>query len=87
MATTTPTMTTEARVLSILQEITGADQVRRDPDILLFDRHLLDSLGMVELMVGLSEEFGVDISPAEIERAQWATPRLIVEYMQQRVGI
>ncbi len=87
MATTTPTMTTEARVLSILQEITGADQVRRDPDILLFDRHLLDSLGMVELMVGLSEEFGVDISPAEIDRAQWATPRLIVEYMQQRVGL
>ncbi len=87
MATTTPTVTTEARVLSILQEITGADQVRRDPDILLFDRHLLDSLGMVELMVGLSEEFGVDISPAEIDRAQWASPRLIVEYMQQRVGL
>ncbi len=87
MAATTPTMTTEARVLSILQQITGADQVQRDPDILLFDRHLLDSLGMVELMVGLSEEFGVDISPAEIDRAQWASPRLIVEYMQQRVGL
>ena len=87
MATTTPTVTTEARVLSILQQITGTDQVRRDPDVLLFDRHLLDSLGMVELMVQLSEEFGVDISPAEIDRAQWASPRLIVEYMQQRVGL
>ncbi len=87
MATTTPTVTTEARVLSILQQITGTDQVRRDPAVLLFDRHLLDSLGMVELMVQLSEEFGVDISPAEIDRAQWASPRLIVEYMQQRVGL
>ncbi len=86
MATPASTMTTEAHVLSILQRITGTDQVQRDPDLSLFDRHVLDSLGMVELMIQLSEEFGVDISPAEIDRAQWASPRLIVEDMQRRVG-
>ncbi len=87
MATTALATTTEAHVLSILQQITGTDQVQRDLDLPLFERHVLDSLGMVELMIQLSDEFGVDISPAEIDRAQWASPRLIVEDMQRRVGL
>ncbi len=87
MATTALVTTTEAHVLSILQQITGTDQAQRDLDLPLFERHVLDSLGMVELIIQLSEEFGVDISPAEIDRAQWASPRLIVEDMQRRVGL
>jgi len=39
----------------------------------------------VELMVALSEEFGIDISPAEFEREQWATPRRIVAYIERRI--
>ena len=46
---------------------------------------LLDSLKTVELMVALSEEFGVEISPAEFEREQWATPRRIVAYITSRL--
>jgi len=79
-------MTTASRVVATLQSVSGTDQVSRDPDLALFDLDVLDSLGMVELMVALSEEFGVPISPAEIEREQWATPRQIVAYMENRVG-
>ncbi len=79
-------MTTASRVVAALQSVSGTDQVSRDPDLALFDLDVLDSLGMVELMVALSEEFGVPISPAEIEREQWATPRRIVAYMEKRVG-
>ena len=46
---------------------------------------VLDSLKAVELMIALSEAFGIDISPAEFERDEWATPRRIVAYMEQRV--
>ncbi len=74
----------DGRVLDVLERITGTDQVRRDLDIALFDRGLLDSLGMVELMVALSEELAIDLSPAEIEREQWATPRRIIAYLEQR---
>ncbi len=75
------------RVLSRLEEITGTDQVRLDPDLQLFELDLLDSLGMVELLVAISEEFGIDIAPAEIERAEWATPRRIIAYVERRVGV
>jgi D-alanine--poly(phosphoribitol) ligase subunit 2 len=79
-------MATSADVMSILEQVTGTDQVRRDPDLALFDLDILDSLGTVELIVALSEKFGVEISPAEIERQQWASPRKIVAYMEERVG-
>jgi len=46
---------------------------------------VLDSLKLVELMVALSEEFGVEISPAEFEREQWATPGRIVAYITSRL--
>ncbi len=79
-------MATSADVMSILERVTGTDQVRRNPDLALFDLDMLDSLGTVELIVALSEKFGVEISPAEIERQQWASPRKIIAYMEERVG-
>ncbi len=80
------TQLTTLKTLDILEQITGTDQVRRDPDLPLLDLDLLDSLGMVELIVALSDQFGVEISPAEIERDEWATPRKIVAYVERRVG-
>ncbi len=79
-------MATSTDVMNILERVTGTDQVRRNPDLALFDLDLLDSLGTVELIVALSEKFGVEISPAEIERQQWASPRKIIAYMEARVG-
>ncbi len=75
----------ESRVLSVLERITGTDQVRRDLDLDLFQHGLLDSLGLVELLVALSDEFDIDLSPAEVERAQWASPRKISAYLQERL--
>jgi D-alanine--poly(phosphoribitol) ligase subunit 2 len=80
-------MTTIAdEVLDILEQVTGANQVRRDLDLALFDLDILDSLGTVEVIVALSDKFGIEISPAELEREQWATPRKIIAYMEERVG-
>ena len=75
----------EDKVLQILAEVTQTDEVRRNLDLALFDEGVLDSFGMVELIVALSEDFGVTISPAEIDRRDWASPRKIVAYMEQRM--
>ncbi len=77
---------TTGRVLSILAEIAETDQVRKDLDLDLYGLEILDSLATVQLMVALSQEFGIDISPAEFERELWATPRKIVAFMEGRVG-
>jgi D-alanine--poly(phosphoribitol) ligase subunit 2 len=79
-------MSTAERVLNILVDVAETDEVRQDPNVQLYELDLLDSLKTVELLVALSEEFGVELSPAEFEREQWATPQQIVAYMERRVG-
>lgn len=80
-------MSTASRVLAILAEVAETDQVQKDLDLDLYGLEVLDSLATVQLMVALSQKFGVDISPAEFERELWATPRKIVAFMESRVGV
>ena len=78
--------TTTDRTLEILAEITETDRVRTEPNLPLFDTGLLDSLGIVTLISRLSEEFGLDISPAEFERDDWATPAKLTADIERRLG-
>jgi D-alanine--poly(phosphoribitol) ligase subunit 2 len=79
-------LSTEEKVLTELEHITGTDQVKKDLDLSLFDESILDSLGTVELMVALSENFSIDISPAEIDRSMWSTPRKIISYIENKIN-
>jgi D-alanine--poly(phosphoribitol) ligase subunit 2 len=79
-------MSTAEQVLSVLGRVTDSEEVANDPDLPLYDLQVLDSLRTVELMVALSEQFQVELSPAELERQQWATPRKIIAFMEQKVG-
>jgi len=76
----------QEKVLELLEKITGTDQVRNNPDLALFDEYVLDSLGMVQLIVELSRVFAIEIAPAEIEREKWSTPRKIIENIKSRVS-
>ena len=73
------------RVIKIIARVADAPEVERDPDVLLYERGLLDSLGTVELLVELSREFGVVLSPAEVDRDEWATPARIARYVESRI--
>lgn len=79
-------MTVADRVLSTLCDVAETDEVLSDPDLRLFDEGVLDSLATVQLIVALEQEFGMQISPASLDREDWATPRKIVSYVQSRVG-
>lgn len=71
-------MSREEKVLAILAQVTEVEQVKQDLDLRLYDLGILDSMKTVELIVALSEELGIDISPTEFERTEWATPRAMV---------
>jgi len=74
------------RTLAILYEVAGDDEVGRDLDVPLFASGLLDSLGVVRLMVAFEEAFGLVISPAELDRARWSTPRSLIADIERRLG-
>ena len=58
-----------------------------NPDLALYDLQILDSMKTVELLVALSRDVGVEISPADFEREAWATPRKLVEDVLKRTGV
>jgi D-alanine--poly(phosphoribitol) ligase subunit 2 len=69
---------TNDRILDVLANVAETEEVRSNPDLALYDLQILDSMKTVDLMVALSNEVGVEISPAEFERESWATPRKFV---------
>ncbi|HEY7026966.1 MAG TPA: D-alanine--poly(phosphoribitol) ligase subunit 2 [Gemmatimonadales bacterium] len=85
-ANTARRMTTAERVIDVLADVAEDNVVRTDPDIPLFEQDVLDSLRTVDLILALTREFGVDISPAELDRSLWATPKHIVAFMEAKVG-
>jgi D-alanine--poly(phosphoribitol) ligase subunit 2 len=74
------------KILRHLASICGTDEVRTNPDLALYEREVLDSLKTVEFIVAIEEEFGLHVSPAELERQTWATPRKIVADLEHRLN-
>jgi D-alanine--poly(phosphoribitol) ligase subunit 2 len=73
------------KALEVLASVAEVDEVRDDPELRLYDLHILDSLKTVELMIAFGDAFGLDISPADLEREQWATPGQIVADLERRL--
>jgi D-alanine--poly(phosphoribitol) ligase subunit 2 len=78
-------MTISTEVLAVLADVLQTREVYDAPDLPLYELDLLDSLRTVELLLALSERLGIEISPAEIDRELWGSPRRIVEYVERRV--
>ncbi len=75
-----------AQILEVLANVAETDEVRTNPDLALYDLQILDSMKTVELMVAFATDLGVDVSPAEFERENWATPSKIVADILRRLA-
>ncbi|MDD5198468.1 MAG: phosphopantetheine-binding protein [Terrimicrobiaceae bacterium] len=73
-------------VAKALVSITGVEELRDAGDLKIRELGLLDSLGIVSLILALSEQFEIDIAPGEIEEEDVATPRAIAEFVRKKLG-
>jgi D-alanine--poly(phosphoribitol) ligase subunit 2 len=73
------------RILAHLAVVCGTDEVRTNPDLSLYEREVLDSMKTVEFILAIEAEFGLHVSPAELDRQTWATPRKIVADIEHRL--
>lgn len=78
--------TVRERVLDLLVDVCGDDAVRDHLDDDLFELGLLDSMGAIELLVGIEDELRVSIAPTAVPREQMNTPNKIVEQVEKRVA-
>lgn len=65
-------------VLSILEDLTGSDEVSKDLDVNLFETGLLDSMATVQLLLELQAQCGIDVPVSEFEHSEWDTPNKII---------
>lgn len=72
----------EDTLFSILEDITGTEEVRENPEVDLFEEGLMDSLATVQLLVGIEGQLDVQVPVSEFDRAQWNTPNKIIEQVK-----
>jgi D-alanine--poly(phosphoribitol) ligase subunit 2 len=74
------------KVLQVLASVAETDQVCANLDLPLYDLQILDSMKTVELIIAIGQQIGVEISPAEFEREEWATPRKLIADIERRLA-
>jgi D-alanine--poly(phosphoribitol) ligase subunit 2 len=75
------------KVLQLVASVAETDEVRANLELPLYECQLLDSITTVELMIGIEEEFGLKISPAEFQRENWETPGKIIADLERRMQL
>lgn len=75
----------DQKIIDMIIDITGEEEIGNYRDDDLFEEEVLDSLGAIELLVSLKEEFGVSIAPTELERSEMNTVNKIIARVQERL--
>ena len=74
-----------AKVLDLLEDVSGDPSVRDHLDDDLFELGFLDSMAAIELLEGLEDELGVSIAPTAVERSEMNTANKIVAQVVKRL--
>jgi len=75
----------QEKVLDIFEEVTGTDEIREDLDLDLFEAGLLDSLGIIEVLLKIEEVFGIKLQPTDLERTDMATANNLIAFLSSRM--
>lgn len=73
------------KVLDMFEEVIGTDEIREDLDLNLFDAGLLDSLGIIEMLLKIEEVFGLKLQPTDLERSDMATVNNLTAFLEGKV--
>jgi D-alanine--poly(phosphoribitol) ligase subunit 2 len=76
----------EEKVLNILIEVTGNDDIAEERDADLFEAGLLDSLGIIEVLLKIEEVFGLRLQPTDLEKTDMATVNNLVEFLNNKLN-
>ena len=71
--------TIETQLLRLIRERLHVEVV--DPESELFETGLVDSLGFVDLLMILSQEYGVEVDVSDLDTDNFRTVRRIADYV------
>jgi len=76
----------EEKVLDMLIEVTGSDDIAEEKDTDLFEAGLLDSLGIIEVLLKIEEVFGLRLQPTDLEKSDMATVNNLVKFLNAKLS-
>ena len=76
----------EEKVLDMLIEVTGSEDIAEEKDTDLFEAGLLDSLGIIEVLLKIEEVFGLRLQPTDLEKNDMATVNNLVKFLSTKLS-
>lgn len=76
----------DEKVLNILIEVTGDDEIADDKEADLFEAGLLDSLGIIEVLLKIEEVFGLKLQPTDLEKKDMSTVNNLVDFLRTKIS-
>ena len=74
----------EERLKKVLRGVVAVEDEQFVPDASLVDDFNADSFDLVEIMMGMEEEFKIDLKPDDMDKI--ITVKDAVAYLKQRLG-
>ena len=76
----------EEKILDMLIEVTGSDDIADEKDTDLFEAGLLDSLGIIEVLLKIEEVFGLRLQPTDLEKSDMSTVNNLVRFLSTKIS-
>lgn len=74
----------EEKVIKIIEQLTGYNNLKENKEIDLIENEILDSLAFIELINTLEEEFNIEIQPTQVEPNTWRSVDKIIELIENK---
>lgn len=73
----------EDRIIQILEEITGENNLNLNNNVDLLEEGIIDSLAFVELTMALEEKFEIEIQPTQVSLDTWRSIEKIARLVEK----
>ena len=72
-------------VIEIFEEVLGSDEIRDNQDLDMFENEMLDSLAIIEVLLGIEDKLDLSLQPTDLERTDMATVNNLVDFLKDRI--
>lgn len=72
-------------VIEIFEEVLGSDEMRDNQDLDMFENEMLDSLAIIEVLLGIEDKLNLSLQPTDLERKDMATVNNLVDFLKDRI--
>src|SRR3712207_7687054 len=72
------------KVIEIFEEILDTDEIRDNMDLDMFENEMLDSLAIIEVLLGIEDKLGISLQPTDLERSDMATVNNLITFLDRK---